>query len=276
MAAADSAFPALALGLDDVIATYSGVRPVLDTGKADPSKESRDYAVMDEHGLITVTGGKLTTFRLVARDALALAQGRVGTRNGETPKYGEERSTAPMSMPVLDAPLESEARTRLRGRYGAAAEALIAAAQPGELEPIVATPTLWAELRWAARSEAVVHLDDLLLRRVRLGLLLPEGGAAILPRVRSICQAELGWDDARWEAEEAAYLARWQAHYGLPPREALPDWRAALREGQSRRRQHAHRRRRARRAALLGMGALIGVAAMWRRVRAARFSQASG
>jgi glycerol-3-phosphate dehydrogenase len=52
-----------------------------------------------------------------------------------------------------------------------------------------------------------------LLRRVRLGLQLREGGAAVLSRVRAICQPELGWDDARWEREEQEYRALWRAHY---------------------------------------------------------------
>jgi glycerol-3-phosphate dehydrogenase len=264
MAAAHSAFPTLALGLDDVLATYSGVRPVLDTGKADPSKESRDYAVMDERGLLTVTGGKLTTFRMLAHDALALVLRRLPAGSG---RVGERQPEGRAAAPRAHTELSASARTRLQGRYGAAAESLIAAAQPGELEPIAGTPTLWAELRWAARSEAVVHLDDLLLRRVRLGLLLPEGGASILPRVRAICQAELGWGDARWEAEEAAYLQRWRAHYGLPARETIPDWRAQLQQVQAQRLRMAGRRKRARRAALAGIAALGGGLALWRRLR---------
>ena len=73
------------------------------------------------------------------------------------------------------------------------------------------------ELRWAARHEAVVHLQDLLLRRTRLGLLLRSGGVNHLPRIRAICQGELGWDDARWDSEQAAYFALWQQHYSPMP-----------------------------------------------------------
>jgi glycerol-3-phosphate dehydrogenase len=76
----------------------------------------------------------------------------------------------------------------------------------------------------------VIHLDDLMLRRVRLGHVLPHGGEKLLPRIRAICQPELDWDDARWELEEAAYLDLWDRCYGLPEREAIPDWRAMLAE----------------------------------------------
>ncbi len=222
MAAVESQFPALDLGLDDVIATFAGVRPVIGSGRADPSRESRDHVVWEEDGLLTVTGGKLTTFRLIALDALRAARRRLP---------GMPRPDR--RLPVLDRvdvplpaarPLNEGQRRRLLGRYGAEAPALVGAAGEGELEPIPGTPTLWAELRWAARAEGVAHLDDLLLRRVRLGLLLEEGGRAILPEVRAIVQPELGWSDARWEAEEAAYLDLWRRAYFLPAREAIPAW----------------------------------------------------
>jgi glycerol-3-phosphate dehydrogenase len=59
-------------------------------------------------------------------------------------------------------------------------------------------------------------LDDLLLRRTRLGLLLAGGGRAELPRIRVLCQPRLGWSDARWQQEEKDYLALWQRCYSLP------------------------------------------------------------
>jgi glycerol-3-phosphate dehydrogenase len=116
---------------------------------------------------------------------------------------------------------------RLRGRYGIAAPLLINMARPGELEPIPGTQTLWIELRWAAQAEGVVHLDDLLLRRVRLGLLLPNGGSAHLPAIRRLCQPELGWSDEKWEQEEEVYLALIHACYSLPDRSTIPDWHSA-------------------------------------------------
>jgi glycerol-3-phosphate dehydrogenase len=132
----------------------------------------------------------------------------------------------------------------LLGRYAADAPALVSSAQQGELEVIAGTQTLWAELRWAARSEGVIHLDDLLLRRVRLGHLLSEGGKALMPEIRAICQPELAWDDARWEAEEAAYLDLWQTYYGLPDRADIPDWKDMLVEARTKRELARPTRRR--------------------------------
>ena len=232
MAAVTTHFPALSLSLDDVIATFAGIRPVIGSGKADPSDESRDHVVWQESGLLTVTGGKLTTFRQVARQALE----EICARLDDDQATGEARlarlhDDAPVLQPVDDAlpggaALPEETRRRLLGRHGREAADLIAAAAPDELTAIPGTPALWAELRWAARSEAVVHLDDLLLRRVRLGLLLPRGGDDLMARIRAIVQPELGWDDARWAAEERDYRALVAAAYALPDRRDIPDWPA--------------------------------------------------
>lgn len=231
MAAVTSHFPSLNLTLDDITATFAGVRPVIGSGKADPSHESRDHVIWEEAGLLTVTGGKLTTFQIIAHDLLRVAGDQVPFWVEDPHSLIDDAGPAldPVNseLPSVANQLDGAARHRLTGRYGHNAAALVNAARRDELAPIPGTETLWAELRWAARAEAVVHLDDLLLRRVRLGLLLPDGGAAHMARIRAICQAELGWDDGRWQEEETAYLARWQRNYSLPPREQIPDWRPA-------------------------------------------------
>ncbi|MDE2428128.1 MAG: glycerol-3-phosphate dehydrogenase/oxidase [Burkholderiales bacterium] len=221
MAALDYQFPQLALQLDDIIATYAGVRPVIDTGKSDPSKEGRDHAVWLERGLLTVAGGKLTTYRLIALDALKQVRALL-------PHWQDRLQLQPLFQAAAalppDARLSQAQRLRLQGHYGHRAADVLAAAQPGELEPIAGTETLWVELRWAARCEAVMHLEDLLLRRTRLGLLVRHGGQALLPRIRAMCQAELGWTDERWICEQVAYLQLWNSHYSLPLRESIPSW----------------------------------------------------
>ncbi len=201
------AFPSLELSAKDAIATYSGVRPVIDTGKADPSKESREHVVWRENGMVTITGGKLTTFALMAREALAAAQEDLGPLRTRTRVFDSnpEGISWPAAIPIAD-------RFRLLGRFGAEASAI--AADTENTQRIDGTVSLWSELRHSARSEAVVTLSDLLLRRVRLGLLLPNGGQDQLEQIRRLAQPELGWDDLRWDAEEAAYRAAWKLGYG--------------------------------------------------------------
>ncbi|MEW6093646.1 MAG: glycerol-3-phosphate dehydrogenase/oxidase [Chloroflexota bacterium] len=205
-------FPAQDLTFEDVIATFAGIRPVVDTGKANPSKESREHVLWDENGLLTVSGGKLTTFRIMARDALKAVRRHIGHIPFDP------------DVPVLD-PLPPEAESMLADSHLAASQCLRLLGRYGvnpstsfcrdgnDMDGIPGTPYVWTELRHAARTEAVVHLDDLLLRRVRLGLLVPNGGLDQMRRIRSLVQTELGWDDARWEVEEKAYAELWRTSY---------------------------------------------------------------
>lgn len=207
-------FPALDLAEGDVIATFSGVRPVVASGALDPSQEAREHALWVEQGLLTVAGGKLTTFRAIALQALRMAAPLLPHWCADLRKLPVFTAVAPLTGSAMQ--LDFDQRLRLLGRHGAQAQALCGAAQDGELAMIPGTQTVWAQLRWGARMEHVEHLDDLLLRRTRLGLQLAGGALAILPRVRAICQQELGWSDARWDDEEARYLALWRGHYSVP------------------------------------------------------------
>jgi glycerol-3-phosphate dehydrogenase len=209
LSAVHHAFKPANLSMSDVQATFAGIRPVVHTGQLDPSKESRESVLWDEYGLITITGGKLTTFRLMALDALRAAR----TRLPDHPHFdAKQRMLDPIETSML-AHLDPSDGMRLFGRYGADTPELLKAAQPEELEGIEGSKTLWAELRWAARDEGVVHLDDLLLRRVRLGLLLPQGGLALMHRIRAIAQPELGWNDEKWAKEVDDYTRLWNQCY---------------------------------------------------------------
>jgi glycerol-3-phosphate dehydrogenase len=216
MTALRARFRRLDLGAGDAIASFAGVRPLIGSGSGDPSKVSRVHSVREERGMLTITGGKLTTFRTMAVDTLRAARRLL-------PDFPLISPTVRM-FDALDGgshagnKIGQAAQLRLKGYYGAEAEDLIASARPGELIP--ETPSLWAELRWAAGQEGVVHLDDLMLRRLRIGLLLPDGGRALLSEIRGVVQDELGWDDERWEEEVAAYARLWDSAYSVP---TLPD-----------------------------------------------------
>jgi glycerol-3-phosphate dehydrogenase len=203
-------FPDLSLTLADVQSTLAGIRAVVDTGKANPSKESREFVLWNESGLLTVSGGKLTTFRLMAQTALRA----VCAALPEHSHLGrDERVLDPLPPETILCDVPPELRLRLMGHYGAEACNLVDAAQPGELAAIGSSPSLWAELRWAARSEGVVHLDDLLARRVRLNINLPGGGMDELEKIRKIAQPELGWSDERWKEEVERYRKMWEDCY---------------------------------------------------------------
>ncbi|MBK6294245.1 MAG: glycerol-3-phosphate dehydrogenase/oxidase [Rhodoferax sp.] len=208
--AVNDQFPATNLTATDVSACYAGVRPVVDDGKGDASQATRDHVVLDESGLITLTGGKLTTFRLMAQDALALAAPHVGK------PFARDDALMFTPTPPLNPRWSAAVRHRLAARYGYRGADLATDATETELQTIPGTHTLWLELAIAARHEAVLHLDDLLLRRTRLGLLLPRGALDHLPRIRDLCEPHLQWSEARWATEIARYQALIAAHYQLP------------------------------------------------------------
>jgi glycerol-3-phosphate dehydrogenase len=206
--------PDLDLGEGDVISTFAGLRPTIKAAEGEPpSKVSRAHALWEEDGLITITGGKLTTFRIMARQALGMAMQRLG-KDPASLKSMRLFEQLPYDFP-LHLGTSPETGQYLAGRYGLDSQALLSAAQPGEKDLIAPLPNIWAELRWAARGEAVIHLDDLLLRRVRLGLLLPNGGLDGIDRIRTIVQPELGWDDKRWQQEVRRYQEIWKSCYSV-------------------------------------------------------------
>lgn len=212
--ALQEALPSLELSLGDVQATFAGIRAVVDTGKANPSRESREHVLWQEKGLLTVTGGKLTTFGLMAQEALRAASSRLPGQ----PRFRRHGPALEVPSPeaMLQGDLDPALRARLLGRYGAEAADLLATARPPDLERIAGTPALWGEVRWAAESEGVVHLDDLMLRRTRLGILLPDGGLPWIERIRPLAQPALGWDDERWASEAEGYARLWRACYARP------------------------------------------------------------
>lgn len=207
--------PAAQIKSEDILSTFAGLRPlVCPDGNALPSQVSRRSVVWDESGLITVTGGKLTIFRVMAVQALRTAAPRLGREldlRGRSPVFDPLPELAPPSG------LAPETLAYLLGRYGSQIPALLDSALPGELEPIPGTLNPWAELRFAARAGGVLHLDDLLLRRLRLGILLPRGGLDLIERIRAVVQSELGWDDLRWQAEVERYEEIWRRYYSPEP-----------------------------------------------------------
>ncbi|MGH3343967.1 MAG: glycerol-3-phosphate dehydrogenase/oxidase [Carbonactinosporaceae bacterium] len=169
------------LGPSDVLGTFSGVRPLLDGPAGSRSADlSRRHAVIaDADGVVTVVGGKLTTYRRMAQDALDAALARSGLRAGpcvtsRLPLVGAAPSTLLDGVP---------SPRRLVGRYGTEAPAVLAAAggDPDLLLPLAeGLEVTGAELVWGLRHEGALGVDDLLDRRTRVGL-VPADRARALP-----------------------------------------------------------------------------------------------
>lgn len=208
-------FPEAAIQEQDVISSWAGVRPLVASGAKNSSKESRDHTVWKDGRVVSVSGGKLTTFRLIALDVLKEVR-------EELPEYEVDKKAPVFSItdPGISSLASEQMAHRLAGFYGRDAAEIIGAAKAHggaeDLEPIPGTHTCWAELRWQAASEAVVHLDDLLLRRSRLGLLLKNGGLDLLPDLKERLQPILGWSDEHWAAEVERYRRLWSQFYSSP------------------------------------------------------------
>ncbi|WP_018657724.1 glycerol-3-phosphate dehydrogenase/oxidase [Actinomadura flavalba] len=171
----------------DVVGAFAGLRPLLDTGVPGETADlSRRHAVLTSRdGVVTVVGGKLTTYRRMAQDAVDAVAARFAAPPSRTARVPLVGAAGPDRLARLDAP------ARLVRRYGAEAPlvAALGAADPALLEPVApGLPVLGAELAWAVRHEGALDAADLLDRRTRVGL-VPADRAAALPLAESLVGA---------------------------------------------------------------------------------------
>jgi glycerol-3-phosphate dehydrogenase len=211
---ANHQFPKSEIKEKDIISSWAGVRPLVSSGALNPSKEKRDHSVWNDSGLVTVSGGKLTTFRLIALDVLKAASQYVPGLDARD--SGADMFTKSKPNHSLFKCLPSYLKKRLQGHYGMDGDALLSQAKPDELDVIPGARAMWAELRWSARNEAIIHLDDLLLRRTRIGLLVEQGGLIFEEKIKAICCEELNWDEQKWQVELERYKSIWHKYYSIP------------------------------------------------------------
>ena len=211
-------FPQADITEADVISTYAGIRPVVSNSdnlkNTKPSDEKREHSIWDEQGMISVAGGKLTTFRLIALDVLKAAQQYLPEL--QLSQLQDMTLFKPIAESYLDTPIPPQQVQRLKSQYGQHYLQLLDNICDDELKQIGTTNTLFGELKWILTHEMIVHLDDLLLRRTRIGLLLKNGAAHLFPQLQPLCQAALHWDDEQWLHEVRRYQTMMKRYYGLP------------------------------------------------------------
>jgi glycerol-3-phosphate dehydrogenase len=214
---------------DDILGTYAGLRPLVGDVGGSTVRASREHRVTtDPTGIVRISGGKYTTYRVMARDTIDAVLGPEGVRTrpsatAELPVVG----AAPLAdLALLSARIEREAglgasvARRLVDRHGTEAEDVVALGRARDLlRPLGAgIEHLEAEVAWAASREMATTIDDVLSRRMRLAQELPDRGAAIAARVAEILGPELGWDEARRATEIDSYLAGARAEFAVPGR----------------------------------------------------------
>lgn len=189
---ANKQLPTASLTRADIISTMAGVRPIIGSGTGnDPSKERRDHLVWTgSNGVVSVSGGKLTTFRLIALDVLH-ALGRINDKQLKDAQNNRKlrcfnhhvEDPCNLSAPLAQVPNHND---------------------------------LKIQVEWILQNEMVQHLDDLMLRRVRAGNMLPEGGASVLDVIKPLCLQYLAWDESRWTQELARYQQVIASSYSIP------------------------------------------------------------
>jgi glycerol-3-phosphate dehydrogenase len=180
----------------------------------------------DASGLVRISGGKYTTYRVMARDVVDASLGRAEARRrpsqtAELPLVGAA-ARADLDRLAVDLALhdglDGLVARRLVDRHGTEAREVLALGRELDLVRPLGTgiEQLEAEVAWAARWELATTIDDVLARRMRLVQELPDRGESIAPRVAEILGREFGWDASRQSSEVGAYLDGARREYGVP------------------------------------------------------------
>jgi len=232
LAASNDAFPGAKLVPKDVIATWAGLRPLMRPMKADANVDesavSREHqVVIGRDGLITIAGGKLTTYRRMAAEVVdtAVKLLRLGdrlpkklrpARTDEEPLPGavgwpeddEYRQVLRYIVEASDRRLSTQTAEFLAGMYGMCAVdvARIVASDPSAASPIVeGRMEIMAQVDWAVSSEFACEVGDVMTRRTQIFFRDADQGLSAVSRVGARMAEQLGWDDQRRSASEAGY-----------------------------------------------------------------------
>ncbi len=192
--AANTFFPAARLGRDDVVSAWAGIRPLVATTAASPNAASREHAIqVTPAGVVTITGGKLTTYRIMAAQVVDTVARRISG--------GRPCTTA--HVPLSDDGPAREAACATDAAAGT---------------PII-PELLWrfGELRWSVERAHARTLADLLVRRTRLAFETRDHGMGVAPAVAAYVAPLLGWDPAQTAAELPRYAAEVERIFGVDP-----------------------------------------------------------
>jgi len=215
-------FPTARLSPHDVVATWAGLRPLLRPARdIAPSEASREHRVVESAGgLVTIAGGKLTTYRVMGRDVVDRVAARLHALDGRprAPRPPTDRVALPggetadleglVKAATARGVRESIAR-HLVGAYGSEAAAVLNRADRdrGLSQPIVAgRPELWAEVAHTLEREMALRVSDVLIRRLHLFYLSRDQALSVASAVADRMAEILGWDEARRAEEVAGYV----------------------------------------------------------------------
>ena len=212
----------------DVVAAYAGIRPLATDpgqGAGGTVKASREHRIRTErNGLVRVSGGKFTTYRLMAEQTLDTALAAAGRRGSRS-----RTATLPLVGAASTAELAAEAANLGQGldkvqvdhlirRYGTEAKAVVDLGRRLDLLRPLGENTSYLEVEavWAVQEESALSLDDILSRRMRISVEQPDRGAAVAPRVSELVRDRLGWTESQASGAVKTYLESAHREFDVP------------------------------------------------------------
>ncbi|MDX2057566.1 MAG: glycerol-3-phosphate dehydrogenase [Gemmatimonadales bacterium] len=215
---ANAIFPSARLALEDVSVSWAGLRPLV-AGGDDPGSRSREHHIgTGKRGLITVAGGKLTTYRRMGVETANLVAGLLGrptvadpmkTRSATEPLPGGDAYTIDaLFAEGVKTGLSEPTVAHLVGQYGSETSTIYGLVREWPTLTETVHPlhgAIGAEVVHAVRHEYARRLDDVLFRRLSVGFETPDAGVAAAETVARLMGRELGWDDDRRRAEIDRY-----------------------------------------------------------------------
>jgi len=214
--AANVFFPDAHLTRDDVVSAWAGIRPLMAGGvaDADPGDASREHAIDESaHGLVTITGGKLTTYRVMAADVVDVVMTRLRKRTTRRPPTRSiplpggdlayiDEAVAAATRVTADPELASYLVHAYGSRWSAVADEIAA---PGGAERLGGLLYTTGEMRYGVRCEMARTLADLLIRRTHLAFETRDHGMQSAERVAHAVADLLGWGETEIAEQVAAY-----------------------------------------------------------------------
>jgi len=222
--AVNSAFPTVRLTRDDVVSTFAGTRPLISEQIASSYKVSREHKIFDSpSGLLSIAGGKLTTYRAMAEQMVDLAEKRLQRDSGRKPPHGcctDKRCLDPGEVRKVEADqatlarqgqahgLDSEVMCHLVATFGTDYTRLLELVAGDHTlgQRLVADlPYIWAEVPYAVRQEMALTLSDVLARRTHLLYEDRQQGLGVAEAVAHLMAKDLGWGPDEVARQVAAY-----------------------------------------------------------------------
>lgn len=227
--AANAHFPRAGLTRDDVISAWAGIRPLVAQDEGEAAGEvSREHAISTSRsGLVSITGGKLTTYRVMAEQVVELVLRRLGRSSVRTPTAdrvlpGGEIASVDVEITATIAMhgLSLEVARHLVEAYGARWRAVLDCARElaDGMEPLAeGLPYVVAELAYGVRHEMARTIGDLLIRRTHVAFETRDQGASLAARVADVAAPLLGWSEQRRVVEMERFAAERQRMFSVAP-----------------------------------------------------------